>query len=103
MQEIYEFPNLESLCKGTIEEIIAGLLPGTGPKEYQERIEDHGGVCEVTISLLKLIPANVRGLEGLNVTREVLYTVLVERGDKIPWNRPVGYASFVTDIRDIHW
>ncbi|KAE8318062.1 hypothetical protein BDV41DRAFT_411056 [Aspergillus transmontanensis] len=34
LQETYEFPNLESLCKETIEEIIAGLLPGTGPKEY---------------------------------------------------------------------
>ncbi|KAB8210838.1 hypothetical protein BDV34DRAFT_220017 [Aspergillus parasiticus] len=103
LQETYEFPNLESLCKETIEEIIAGLLPGTGPKEYRESIQDHGGVYEATRSLLKLIAANVRGLEGLKVSREVLYTVLVERGDKIPWNRPVGYASFVTDVRQIDW
>ncbi|KAB8261064.1 hypothetical protein BDV32DRAFT_137719 [Aspergillus pseudonomiae] len=50
-----------------------------------------------------LIVANVRALEGLKISREVLYKALVERGDKIPWNRPVGYASLVTDIRHIDW
>jgi hypothetical protein len=44
LQDKFVFPDLEPLCKQTIQEIITGLLPGADMNEYRKYIVQHLGV-----------------------------------------------------------